>query len=65
MYCKHCGTKTVDGALYCQMDGSALLPLSEVFQLKKDATILFAVIVVVRIVRKISIVYLAEHHWIK
>ncbi|WP_405130989.1 zinc ribbon domain-containing protein [Paenibacillus sp. FSL H8-0317] len=41
MYCKHCGTKTVDGALYCQMDGSALLPLSEVFQLKKDATILF------------------------
>lgn len=41
MYCKHCGTKTVDGALYCQNDGSPLTPLFEGFRLKKDSSTLF------------------------
>lgn len=41
MYCKRCGTKTVEGALYCQNDGSPLIPLFEGFRLKKDSTIHF------------------------
>lgn len=41
MYCRHCGNKTLNGALYCQHDGSPVLALYEEFQIKKDSINLF------------------------